>query len=88
MSDRDAVKRVYTIWPSDRDGLPASSSGAWRQQIRWLVLDVTDGLEAAHVVEGPVSRSDALRRELELRAIAQDTARATNRPIADVTEVP
>ena len=73
--------RVYTIWPADRDGMPAASSGAWRQQIRWLVLDVTDGLDAAHIVEGPVSREIALRRELELRVIARQTAKANNRPL-------
>lgn len=76
------MTRVYTIWPADREGLPAASSSAWRQERRWLVLDVTDGLDAAHVVEGPVSRWEALRRELELRAIAQQTAKATNRPSA------
>ena len=63
------MKRVYTIWPADRDGRPASTSAAWRQATRWLVLDVTDGLDSAHVVEGPVSRWDALRRELEIRAV-------------------
>jgi hypothetical protein len=63
------MRRVYTIWPADRDGLPASSSAAWQQSTSWLVLDVTDGLGAAHVVEGPVSRWDALRRELEIRAV-------------------
>lgn len=63
--------RVFTIWPADREGLPTSTSGAWRQTRRWLVLDVTDGLDNAHVVEGPVSRQEALRRELELRATAK-----------------
>ena len=69
------MSRIYTIWPADREGLPTSSSGAWRQDRRWLVLDVTDGLDDAHVVEGPVSRWTALHRELELRV----TARATRR---------
>ena len=68
------MTRIYTIWPADRKGMPTSSSGAWRQDRRWLVLDVTDGLDAVHVVEGPVSRATALRRELELR----ETARTTN----------
>lgn len=67
------MTRIYTIWPSDRDGMPASSSSAWRQDARWLVLDVSDGLDAAHIVEGPVSRATALRRELELRVIARQT---------------
>lgn len=64
------MTRVYTIWPADREGMPASSSTAWRQERCWIVLDVTDGLDSAHVVEGPVSRWEAIRRELELRAIA------------------
>lgn len=62
------MTRVFTIWPSDKDGSPASSSSAWRQDRRWLVLDVTDGIDAAVIVEGPVTRWVALRRELELRA--------------------
>lgn len=66
------MTRVYTIWPSDKDGLPATKSTAWQQTRRWLVLDVTDGLDAARVVEGPVSRETALRRELELRARERD----------------
>jgi hypothetical protein len=65
-------RRIYTIWPADRDGLPVASSGAWQQTRRWLVLDVTDGLDAARIVEGPVSRETALRRELELRARERD----------------
>lgn len=79
------MTRVYTIWPADREGLPAASAGAWRQELRWLVLDVTDGLGAAHVVEGPVSRWEAIRRELELRVIARQTSAATNRPTAEGT---
>jgi hypothetical protein len=75
------VTRVYTIWPADREGLPIASPSAWRQQTRWLVLDVSDGLDDAHIVEGPVSRETALRRELELRVIARQTAKA-NRPRA------
>lgn len=69
------MKRIYTIWPADRDGLPASSSGAWRQSTHWLVLDVTDGLDSAHIVEGPVSRWDALRRELEIRTVDRSKRR-------------
>lgn len=75
-------QRVYTIWPADREGLPASSASAWRQDRRWLVLDVTEGLDAAHVVEGPVSRWTALSRELELRAIARQTTKGANGPTA------
>ena len=70
------MTRVYTIWPADREGMPAASSCAWRQTTSWLVLDVSDGLDAAHIVEGPVSRETALRRELELRVIAHRTAKA------------
>jgi hypothetical protein len=65
------MTRIYTIWPADKEGLPAASSGAWSQSRRWLVLDVTEGLDAARVVEGPVSRWTALRRELEIRTVAQ-----------------
>jgi hypothetical protein len=68
------VTRVYTIWPADRDGQPASGTAAWHQESRWLVLDITGG--DTHVVEGPVSRAIALRRELELRAVARQTAKA------------
>lgn len=67
--------RVYTIWPADRDGLPASVSSAWRQDRRWLVLDITDGMENAHVVEGPVTRQEACRRELEVRATDRQAAK-------------
>lgn len=68
------MTRVYTIWPGNRAGLPATGSSAWRQDRHWLVLDVTDGLGAACVVEGPVSRQEALRRELELRILARAAA--------------
>lgn len=73
------MKRVYTIWPANREGVIATSSSAWRQERYWLVLDVTEGIESARVVEGPVSRWDALRRELELRARAK--AEAADRSI-------
>lgn len=75
------MKRIYTIRPADKDGLPAASSAAWRQSTRWLVLDVTDGLDAAHIVEGPVSRWDALRRELEIRAVENARRKATRKEL-------
>ena len=62
--------RSYTIWPSDREGVPATSSEAWYQDRHWLVLDITDGRDQARVVEGPVSRAMALQRELKLCEIA------------------
>ena len=65
------MTRVYTIWPANKEGLPAASPGAWRQESRWLVLDITEGLDAARVVEGPVSRWTALHRELEIRTVAK-----------------
>ena len=65
------MTRVYTIWPADREGVPAATSNAWHQDRHWLVLDISEGMECARVVEGPVSREVALRRELELRAIAK-----------------
>ena len=80
------MTRIYTIWPADKDGMPATSSQAWRQSTRWLVLDVTDGLDAAYIVEGPVSRWEALRRELELRVIAKQTAKAVNRANSMITQ--
>lgn len=70
------MKRVYTIWPADREGVPAATSSAWHQDRHWLVLDVTEGMDHARVVEGPVSRSIALRRELELRALAKSRKKA------------
>jgi hypothetical protein len=71
-----AVKlRMYTIWPADRDGLPARFESTWQQDARWLVLDITDGLDHAHVVEGPVSRDVAIRREREVRAVAKAAAK-------------
>lgn len=72
------MTRVYTIWPANREGVPATSTGAWRQNRHWLVLDVTGGDTC--VVEGPVSRRTALRRELELRA----TARSANKSRKEV----
>jgi len=74
-------QRVYTIWPANREGVIATSSGAWRQDRYWLVLDVTDGIESAQIVEGPVERATALRRELELRVIAK-AAKASMRDVA------
>jgi hypothetical protein len=88
------VKAVYTIWPADRNGMPATTAEAWHQESRWLVLDITEGLDAAHVVEGPVCRSTALRRELEIRAVAERArkaaraARAAAKTSAVRTEVP
>jgi len=38
---------------------------------------VTDGFDRAHIVEGPVSRATALRRELEIRVIARQTTMAS-----------
>lgn len=69
------MSRVYTIWPGDREGVPASTASAWHQDRHWLVLDITDGMGRSRVVEGPVSRQTALRRELELRTIATEEAR-------------
>lgn len=59
-------RRVFTIWPANREGIPATAAGAWHQDRHWVVLDITGG--DTYVVEGPVSRANALRRELELRA--------------------
>lgn len=69
------MTRVYTTWPADRDGVPATKASAWHQDRHWLVLDVTDGMGRSRIVEGPISRWAALRRELELRAVAEETDR-------------
>jgi len=76
------VKRIYAIWPADRQGLPATSSAACLST-RWLVLDVTDGLGSAHVViDSPLSRGDALRRQLELRAVDRALIKARRKEAA------
>lgn len=62
--------RVYTIWPAAQEDLPAATSGPWHQERRWLVLDVTDGVAASYVVEGPVDHSEALRRAAEIQAVS------------------
>jgi len=75
------VSPVYTIWPCDRDGVPAAviATAAWQQDRHWLVLDVTEGLERSHVVEGPVTLAVALHRELELRTTARTTRPAVHK---------
>lgn len=65
--------KIYTIWPATKGGEPASSAQAWRQTTRWLVLDVTRGLDQA-VVMALGSRAECLAEELRLRI----TQRATN----------
>jgi len=60
--------RFITIWPANREGTPATSAAAWRQDRHWVVLDITDG--DIFVVEGPVTHETALLRALELRASA------------------
>lgn len=65
------MMRIYTTWPADRDGVPARTAAAWKQDRHWLVLDITDGVGKARIVEGPVSREAAFRREQELRAVAR-----------------
>lgn len=61
------ARKIYTVWPADKDGRPG---GSWRQSKRWLVLDVTNGIEAALIVAGPMPRHDALDHELLLRVKA------------------
>lgn len=64
---------TYTVWPADKLGIPAAmtTSNTWHQKHNWLVLDVTEGLAAAFVVEGPVTRQIADHRALELSATAR-----------------
>lgn len=64
------VPRIYTIWPAAQDNLPAASSGPWHQERRWLVLDVTDGVAASYIVEGPVAHPEALQRATEIQIVA------------------
>ena len=69
------MSRVFTIWPADREGKRARRESAWRQERSWLVLDITDGINDPYVVEGPVTRQEALRRELEIRAVDRAATR-------------
>jgi hypothetical protein len=69
------VKRLITIWPANREGIPATLADAWHQDRYWVVLDITEG--DTFVVEGPVTHEAALLRALELRtsAMTPKTAR-------------
>jgi hypothetical protein len=72
--DGSRTPRVYTIWPAQED-LPAVTSGPWHQERRWLVLDVTDGIAASYVVEGPVEHTEAIRRAAEIRTVVTEDPR-------------
>ena len=63
--------RIYTIWPATQEDLPATVSGPWGQEVRWLVLDVTDGIVASYIVEGPVTQPEAIRRAAEIQSVAR-----------------
>lgn len=65
-------RHIFTVWPAGHDGQPG---GDWRQMKRWLVLDVTAGIDAAEIVAGPMSRTDALDHELKLRVRQQEASR-------------
>jgi hypothetical protein len=65
------ITRIYTIWPASQEDLPASTSGPWHQERRWLVLDVTDGIAASYIVEGPVGYPEAILRAAEIQIIAR-----------------
>lgn len=69
-SDPD-ITRIYTIWPASQEDLPASTSGPWHQERRWLVLDITDGIATSYIVEGPVAYQEALNRAAEMQIIAR-----------------
>lgn len=69
-SDDPGDARIYTIWPASQEDLPAATSGPWYQERRWLVLDVTDGVAASYIVEGPVTHPEALHRAAEIRIAA------------------
>lgn len=55
-------KKIITIWPQ------GSGQSAWRQLQRWMVLDVTAGIDQAIVLaRGP--RSDMLDECMRLRSV-------------------
>lgn len=65
------IPRIYTIWPASQEDLPASTSGPWHQERHWLVLDITDGIAASYIVEGPVAYPEAIHRVAEMQIIAR-----------------
>jgi hypothetical protein len=58
------TRGIFTVWPANLDGKPG---GSWHQSKRWLVLDVTSGIEDAIIIGGPIRRNEALRHELDVR---------------------
>ena len=63
-------KKIITIWPQ------GSGQGAWRQLQRWMVLDVTAGIDQAIVLaRGP--RSDMLDECMRLRSVKVDSIEVT-----------
>jgi hypothetical protein len=71
MPPANDAPRIYTIWPATQEDLPTSTSGPWHQERRWFVLDVTDGIAASYIVEGPVTHPEALHRAAEIRIAAR-----------------
>jgi hypothetical protein len=60
--------RIYTCWPSVDRG-PQS----WTQSKRWMVIDVTEGIDKPTVMfKG--TRWECYKRELELRGFTQSSA--------------
>lgn len=55
---------ITTIWPARKDWKPG---GSWRQDRRWLVLDVTRGLDQAVVLQRCPNRAEACAISLLLR---------------------
>lgn len=53
-------KKIITIWPE------GSGQSAWRQLQRWMVLDVTAGIDRALVLARG-TRSDMLEESMRLR---------------------
>lgn len=78
-SDDPGAARIYTIWPATQEDLPAATSGPWHQEYRWLVLDVTDGIAASYIVEGPVTHPEALHRAVELQSVARTKLKRSER---------
>jgi hypothetical protein len=55
---------IYAAWPADSIGQVGTD---WNQHDRWLILDVCAGFGRAVIIEGPMTRWEALARAAELR---------------------
>lgn len=76
--DHTGAPRIYTIWPATEEDLPAATCGPWNQERHWLVLDVTDGIAASYIVEGPVTHPEAIHRVTEIQIVAWTKRKDSN----------